>query len=224
MPTSASGKRPFAEDGQPVPGNDHAVVAVGPGRRDHSAGLRITVTALRRIVKRRIEDDHVSPQRLIGNDDGVAEAIIDRQLLADLPRILRVGLVGWSAEDRVGALAEFGVGVEQAQRRVADRVAAGRWPERVSLNVNCPFWLLVQVGQAETLISSLSFSPDLLVVEAELERVVALDPGEAVREGVDRTGGVGRIRTAVEAVKPGDVRGRDAVRDQLARSGRCTGS
>ena len=25
---------------------------------------------------------------------------------------------------------------------------------------NCPFWLLVQVGQALTLISSLSFSPD----------------------------------------------------------------
>src|SRR5580765_2122133 len=33
-------------------------------------------------------------------------------------------------------------------------------PERVSENVNCPFWLLVHVGQAETLISSLSFLPD----------------------------------------------------------------
>ena len=33
-------------------------------------------------------------------------------------------------------------------------------PERVSVKENCPFWLLVQVGQADTLISSLSFSPD----------------------------------------------------------------
>ena len=33
-------------------------------------------------------------------------------------------------------------------------------PARVSLNWNCPFWLLVHVGQAETLISSLSFSPE----------------------------------------------------------------
>jgi len=32
-------------------------------------------------------------------------------------------------------------------------------PDRVSVKVNCPFWLLVQVGHAETLISSLSFSP-----------------------------------------------------------------
>ena len=33
-------------------------------------------------------------------------------------------------------------------------------PERESVNANWPFWLLVQVGQALTLISSLSFSPD----------------------------------------------------------------
>jgi len=33
-------------------------------------------------------------------------------------------------------------------------------PARVSVNRNCPFWLLVQVGQAATLISSLSFSPE----------------------------------------------------------------
>ena len=33
-------------------------------------------------------------------------------------------------------------------------------PERVSVKGNWPFWLLVQVGQALTLISSLSFSPD----------------------------------------------------------------
>src|SRR5215831_15825549 len=34
------------------------------------------------------------------------------------------------------------------------------WPLRASVKANCPFWLLVQVGQALTLISSLSFSPD----------------------------------------------------------------
>jgi hypothetical protein len=33
-------------------------------------------------------------------------------------------------------------------------------PVRLSVNWNWPFWLLVQVGQALTLISSLSFSPD----------------------------------------------------------------
>src|SRR3954454_1954332 len=34
------------------------------------------------------------------------------------------------------------------------------WPERVSVKLNWPFWLLVQVGQADTVVSSLSFSPD----------------------------------------------------------------
>src|SRR5258708_22525680 len=33
-------------------------------------------------------------------------------------------------------------------------------PARPSVNRNWPFWLFVQVGQADTLISSLSFSPE----------------------------------------------------------------
>ncbi len=46
--------------------------------------------------------------------------------------------------------------------------------------------------------------------------MAALDPGQAVGDGVDGAGGVGRIRPAVQPVQTGDVRGGDTVRDQLA--------
>ena len=47
------------------------------------------------------------------------------QLLADLPAILRKAFVHAAAEDGVGALAEFGVGVEQAEGGVGRSHAAG---------------------------------------------------------------------------------------------------
>ena len=63
-------------------------------------------------------------------------------------RILREAFVHAAAEDRVGALAEFGVGVEQAQRGIADRVAAwSGWPERVSREAELPV-LVVGAGGA----------------------------------------------------------------------------
>ena len=65
------------------------------------------------------------PQGVVGNDHGVADAVIDVQLLAGLPAILREDFVHAAAEDGVGALAEFGVGVEQAERGIGDGVARG---------------------------------------------------------------------------------------------------
>ncbi len=52
-----------------------------------------TVTALRWIVKLRIEHNHVSPLRMVGNNDRLAHAIIHSQVLAHLPGVLSETLV-----------------------------------------------------------------------------------------------------------------------------------
>ena len=181
MPVGGLGKRPLAESGKPVPGNHHAVVAVAGAGQDHGARLAVHRHGLGRIVVARIEDGHVrATARCRARSRCSGRRSRRCSFWVTFHESCANGFVHAAAEDGVGALAEFGVGVEQAQRGIRRRVAAESLPERVSVNVNWPFWLLVQVGQALTLISSLSFSPDSLEENAELERVAALDPGEAV--------------------------------------------
>src|SRR5579864_3533208 len=100
---SAVGRR-----GKPAAGNDHAVVSLIDGRRaSDKACLGIDSYRLSRIVKLRIKHDHVSPLRMVGNDNRVTGAIVDGQLLPDLPGILSEALIHVRAEDGVGAVADF---------------------------------------------------------------------------------------------------------------------
>src|SRR5262249_54392134 len=108
------------------------------------------------------------------------------------------------------------IGIEQSHCGVADRVSArgctGSCIRERELSV-----LVVGAGGAcgdvDFVVVVLAA---LLVVEAELEGVATLDPSKAVRDGVNRTGRMGRVRTAGEAVQTGDVCRRNTRGDQLA--------
>src|SRR6266481_2942609 len=94
---------------------------------------------------------------MVGNNDRIAGAEGESQILPGLPGVLRERLPHVGPKDGVRAMADFRIRVEQAQSSVRDRDPR---PARPSVNRNWPFWLLVQVGQACTFISSLSFSPE----------------------------------------------------------------
>ena len=102
------------------------------------------------------------------------------QLLAGLPGVPREGFIHVAAENGVGAVAEFGVRVEQPQAALA---AATPVPE-LRLSVKELAVLVVGAGGAGA-------DVDLVVVvlarplehAPELECVAALHPGEAVGRG-----------------------------------------
>src|SRR6266568_698124 len=84
---------------EPAAGNDHAIVLLTDRRRacDQAAG-GVNRYGFTRIVEPWIEHDHVSPGCMIGNDDGVADAVVERQLLPGLPGILCEALPHAAAE------------------------------------------------------------------------------------------------------------------------------
>src|SRR5437868_8181984 len=72
--------------GKPATGNDHSVISLIDGRRARDkSSLRIDGYCLGWVVKSRIEQNHVRPLRMVRNDDVVTDAIIDGQLLLELP-------------------------------------------------------------------------------------------------------------------------------------------
>src|SRR5438477_3677973 len=175
---------------EPATGNDHAVVSLIDGRcAGDKAGRGINCYRLGRIVKPRIEQDHVPPFRMIGNNDRVADTIANGQLLSDLPGILSEALVHVGAEDGVGAVADFRIGVEEAQSGVrnSDSGATSAVVREQKLAI-----LVVRASGA-------GLNVDLIVVvlagslkqESEFEQVISLDPSETVGRGVN---GHGRVR------------------------------
>src|SRR6185437_3019487 len=55
-----------------------------------------------------------------------------------------------------------------------------------------------------------------LEVEAELECVAPLDPGQAIRRRVDWTGGMRRIGSSAQVIKACNLGRRNAIGDQLS--------
>src|SRR5262249_20265973 len=117
-------------------------------------------------------------------------------------------------EDGVGAVADFRIRVEQAERGVCFGYAgaAGAVVGEQELPV-----LVVRASRA-------GLDVDFIVVvftralesETKLEGVIVLDPGEAVRNRVNRSGGVRRIGSSAESRERGHVDRRDTFRNELA--------
>src|SRR5258708_3016874 len=84
--------------GESIAGYDHAVKRVSPSpanetglgidRSNDKTGLGIDGHLFARIVKPRVEQDHVSPQSVIRGDDRITETVVDGQILAELPGVL----------------------------------------------------------------------------------------------------------------------------------------
>src|SRR5690242_4711115 len=115
LPRISFGNPTLSGGGESVPGNDHAVIELGNCRRTRNeAGCGIDGHSVGRVVSRGVENNHVSPQSVIGNDNGVAKTIGEGEIALDLPGILRVALPHVGTEDGVSAVTNFGVSVEQA--------------------------------------------------------------------------------------------------------------
>ena len=143
--------------------NDHAVVAIADcrGRSCPVFGIRY-LTALARIVEAADRTRPCSATALYtATMIGIADAVVDgaasgspSRSPARRPRTCCRGR--WCRRaGRVPNKCRRG-----PARRSPIATPCRGLPERESVKVNWPFWLFVQVGQALTLISSLSFSPD----------------------------------------------------------------
>src|SRR6266566_990733 len=116
--------------GEPAAGNDHTVKRVSPCT-GNKASLGIDCTndktsrgvdghCFARIVKPGVEQDHVSPFRVIRDNDRVTEAVVDGQILPELPRVLSETLVHVGAKDGVRAVSDLRVAVVQSQSGVGN--------------------------------------------------------------------------------------------------------
>ena len=92
--------------------NHHAVIALVNGSRTHDeAGIVINRYRVVGVVEARIEDGHVAPFCVVGNDDGVSSAVGQGQRRRRLPSVLSEALPHVGAEYGVGAVADFRVRV-----------------------------------------------------------------------------------------------------------------
>src|SRR6267378_3852011 len=201
--------------GESAPGNDHAIVELSYGRRTgDEAGLGVDRHRNVRIVKLGIEDDHIAPQGVVGNDNRITEAEVDGQLLPDLPGILPETLPHVGAEDGVRAVADLRIGIKQPQSRVGTcdsrPTGSGIGEEELAI-------LVVRAGRASLYVDLvIVVLAGLLKQAAELQGVITLDPGEAVGQIVDGARGVRGIRPAAQPGEVSHIHGWDAVRDQLS--------
>ena len=113
--------------GESAARNDHAIVKLGDGRRagDESRG-RADRWGEGRIIESGVEDDHISPDGVIGNDDGVARTQGEGQFLAELPGILTETLPHVATENGISPVADFRITVEQTQGGVGYRSSGRR--------------------------------------------------------------------------------------------------
>src|SRR5882762_6657851 len=206
------GNTALGRGGKSAPGDDHAIVELSYGRRTgDEAGLGIDRHRNVRIVKLGIEDDHISPQSVVGNDNRITEAEVDGQLLPDLPGILRETLPHVGAEDSVGAVADFGIRIKQPQSNVGGRDSG---PSGPAIGEQELAILVVRAGRASLYVDFvIVILAGLLKQGAELQGVITLDPGKAVGQIVDGARG---MRPAAEPGEVSHIDGWNAVRDQLS--------
>lgn len=113
---------------------------------------------------------------------------------------------------REAAGADLGVGGEQPERRVGDtgaRAGGAAGPDVVELESSILIvgaaWNAGDVDLIEVVLAG------ALKQRAELQRVVADDFGDVIRDTVDRSRRTGRIRAAVDLADIGHDKGRDLV-------------
>src|SRR6266480_1390738 len=196
----------FSGRGKGAARNNHTVKGVGssPGnktglgidRADDKTSRGIDGYRFVRIVKPGVEQDHISPQGVIRDNNRVTETIVDGQILSELPGVLGETLIHVGAKDGVRAVSDFRVAVIQSQSGVGGGHAGCCSP--------CSL-----VGERELTVlvvraSGAGLHVDLVVVifacaleeESKLYGVVVLDPGEAVRCVINRAGRVRGVRPA----------------------------
>src|SRR2546421_418860 len=93
----------------PAPGSsaEPLVTLADSGSAEDPAGRGADGNRQRGIIEAWIEDRHVGPFGVIGDDDGVARAVIDGEALANFPGVLREAFVHVGAEDGVRAMTDF---------------------------------------------------------------------------------------------------------------------
>src|SRR5882724_7079975 len=120
----------FCGRGKTAARNDHAVKGVTPSP-DNKTGFRIDGADDKTsvgidghrfvgIVERWVEQNHIPPQSMIRDDNGVADAVVESQILAELPGVLSETLIHVGAKDGVGAVTDFRVAVIESQSSVGD--------------------------------------------------------------------------------------------------------
>src|SRR5207244_3164924 len=145
--------------------------------------------------------------------DGVSQAVGQCQSGRGLPGVLSEALPHIGAEYGIGTVADFGVRVIKTQGSVgnSEARAAGAVVRERELSV-----LVVGAGRA-------SLHVDLVIVvlagalpqAAKLNRVIAFNPGKAVRNVVNGPSGVRRIGPTAESRKTRHGDGGNTSRDQL---------
>src|SRR5216684_7884503 len=152
---------------------------------------------------------------MVGNDDGITEAEGESQILPGLPGVLGEPFPHVGAKDRVGAMADFRIGVEQAQGGVGDGDAC---PVSPSVGEQELAVLVVRArGASRYVYLVIVVFAGAFPKTAEFQRVISLYPGKAVGYIVDGARGVRRIRPAAQSREIGQVDCWDAVRKQLPR-------
>src|SRR6266481_2672756 len=150
---------------------------------------------------------------MVGNNDRIAGAEGESQILPGLPGVLRKRLPHVGPKDGVRAMADFRIRVEQAQSSVCSRDPR---PASQAIGEQKLAILVVRASRASLYVY-------LVIVvfagafpkTAEFQRVISLYPGEAVGYVIDGARGVRRIRPAAQSREIGQVDCWDAVRKQL---------
>ena len=131
---------------------------------------------------------------MIRDNDRVTEAVVDGQILPELPRVLSETLIHVGAKDGVRAVSDLRVGIVQSQSRVGDShpgPACSTIGEReLAVLVVRARWARLHVDLVVVIFAR------ALPEEPKLYGVIALDPGEAVRCVIDGAGRVRGVRPA----------------------------
>src|SRR5262249_516441 len=110
--------RSFGGVGEAVARNDQAVVERLEVSADDEAGGLIQHCGFCRVIERRIENDHVAPQTVIGLDNRVSQSEFQAQLRRRLPTVLNEPFVHMTSVGRVRAITDLRIRVETPDGRV----------------------------------------------------------------------------------------------------------
>src|SRR6267378_5941180 len=151
---------------------------------------------------------------MVGNDDGITEAEGESQILPGLPGVLGEPFPHVGAKDRVSAMADFRVGVEQAQGGVCDRDSR---PASPAIGEQELAILVVRArGASRYVYLVIVVLAGSFPKSTEFQRVIPFYPGKAVGYIVDGARRVRRIRPTAEVREIAYFGGWNPGGDELA--------
>src|SRR5262245_27679945 len=124
---------------------------------------------------------------MIGNNDRITRAVIDVEFLRCRPGILSKAFPHVGAKERICAMTDFRICIEQSKSRVgycdSSSSCAAVCELELAILVVCTSWASLHV---DLIIIVLAGS---LEQATELHRVASQDPRQTIRYGDNRTGG-----------------------------------